>query len=266
MINIKKLIERLLMFFIGLPLVVALVLYLPWKNNLVMNIVAIFLSGVGALELSFMLKKKNIFISKIESILLGAAAPIAVTIFVSFLHPKYEWIIFAVIMSGAGWALMSGVFSGKKDLESGINKVAGSFTLLIYPGLFMYWLIRMNLWGNSYAILLFLLIVITSDSSAWLLGILFGKNNRGIIAASPNKSIAGFIGGILGPVGISVFMVFFLPRSFYLEIFNSSFLPINASLSLIVSAIILGFFTGLAAILGDLSESVIKRSCNFKDS
>jgi len=259
----KKIIERLLIFFIGTPAIIALVLFLPWYHNLILNVAAIFFSAMGAVELSSMLEKKQIKISKIESFFLGALAPLSVTLHISFDLPS--WIIPVITMSGAGLVLLSGIFSRVSDIQNGFNKIIGGFFVLVYPGVFMYWLIKMNVWENNYAILLFLLLPVASDSTAWLFGMLFGKNNRGIIPVSPNKSIAGFIGGILGPVIVSaaaVFMVF--PG-------NISVFPVYAFYDMPVSsmlfiAVILGFCTGIAAIAGDLAESAIKRSCDFKDS
>jgi phosphatidate cytidylyltransferase len=251
----KKVIERLLIFFIGLPAVVGLVLLLPYYHNLIMNIVIIFMSGIGAVEFSAMLKEKKIHITKIESFLLGALAPIAITLNISFSLPM--WIFYVLMMLGAGWVLMAGVFSRSTEMDTVINRVVGGFTVLVYPGFFMYWVIKMNLWENSYAILLFLFITFASDSAAWLFGTLFGKNNRGLIAASPNKSIAGFIGGLFGSVIIAAGAVFFFPSLFFAG---------SERTSLMLLAIIIGFLTGIAAMLGDLAESAIKRSCDFKDS
>ncbi|MCL2184900.1 MAG: phosphatidate cytidylyltransferase [Treponema sp.] len=257
----KVLIERLLIFFIGLPAVAALVLFLPFYNNLAMNLVAVFLSGIGAVEFSLMLKTKQINYSKKESFILGALAPIAITLNVSFSLPS--WIIFIIFLLGLGWVLLSVVFV--KEFENVINKVIGGFSLFLYPGFFFLWLIKMTEWGNNYIVFLFLLIIIASDSIAWLFGSLFGAKNRGIIAASPNKSIAGFIGGLLGPVIITlcaVFIKFPLNIRFFPE---NAFLNSNISYMIII-AVVLGVFTSIAAMLGDLAESAIKRSSDFKDS
>ena len=259
----KKIIERLLIFFIGLPSVTAIVLF-DFRHNLLMNILIIAVSGIGAVEFSSMLKKKNINISTIESFILGMLAPLAITLTISLSLP--DWIIPAIVMTSALWVLFSGIFSGSRragddcasEIENVILKVTGRFSLIVYPGLFMLWLVKMTLWGNNTAILLFLFIIFSSDSLAWLFGSLFGNNNRGIIAVSPNKSIAGFIGGILGPVIVSCFTAVFLP---------SVFPAINGSASiLILFALVVGLVTGIAAIFGDLAESAIKRSCDFKDS
>ncbi|MCL2411679.1 MAG: phosphatidate cytidylyltransferase [Treponema sp.] len=256
--NVKKIIERLIIFFVGLPAVTAIVMFLPWYQNLAMNIAATFLSGVGAMELSSMLKKKNINVTKVESFILGILAPLAITLYVSFNFPN--WITASFLMAGAGWGLLSGIFARRKsEMENTLNRVVGCFALLIYPGFFIYWLIRMNIWGDSFIILLFLLMAFSSDSIAWFFGTILGKNNRGIIAVSPNKSIAGFIGGILGPILVACAAAYFFPDTFY-QASGSAFS------SLLFPAILIGFCTGLAAIWGDLAESAIKRSCDFKDS
>jgi len=266
----KKLIERLLIFLIGLPAVAALVLF-DFRHNLILNIAAIIMSGIGAMEFSSMLKNKNINISKVESFILGIIAPLSLTLNISIELPAF--IIPAVVMTSALWILFSGIFSSPPEIEKIILKASGRFSLIIYPGLFMFWLIMMARWENSYAILLFLFMIFSSDSLAWLFGMLFGNKNRGIIPVSPNKSIAGFIGGLLGPVLVAVLAAFFLPSAFSPEMkgipnviadtasgFKALILPLPFTAALI------GLITGVAAILGDLSESAIKRSCDFKDS
>ena len=89
------------------------------------------------------------------------------------------------------------------------------------------------------------------DSFAWFFGILFGKSTRGFVPASPNKSLVGFIGGIAGSIGCGVLLKVILP-----EVFTISYRNL----------IILGLITSVAAIVGDLIESVFKRSCDVKDS
>jgi phosphatidate cytidylyltransferase len=253
----KKLIERLLIFIIGIPAVVVLVLYLPFHRNLAMNLVIVFFSAAGALEFSAMLEKKHIKIPKVESLILGSLIPLAIMLNISFALP--QWIVPAAVMAGAGWALMSRIFSRSAEIDTVTNQIIGGFSLLVYPGFFMYWTIKMNVWENPNAILLFIFITFGSDSIAWLAGTLFGANNRGIITVSPNKSVAGFIGGIFGSVLVAVAAVLF---------FNGAlpFYPETSFSSMVLIAVVIGFFTGIAAILGDLAESAMKRSCDFKDS
>jgi phosphatidate cytidylyltransferase len=253
----KKVVERLLIFIIGIPAIICLVLLLPFYRHLFLNIFIILFSAAGAVEFSLLLEKKGLFITKTEAFILGTLAPAAFTLTVSFNLP--EWIIPLVFMAGTGWILLSRAFSRLEKIESCANRIAAGFSILIYPGLFMSWLVKMSVWENSGVILLFLFITFGSDSTAWLVGNLFGANNRGIIAASPNKSIAGFIGGIIGSIIVSGGAALLFPSVFPAEkaIYTCGFA---------VTAVLLGFFTGIAAALGDLAESTIKRSCGVKDS
>ena len=107
----------------------------------------------------------------------------------------------------------------------------------------------------SLILILYLLMVFLNDSAAWAAGLFLGKGNRGIIPASPNKSIAGFIAGIFASIVTGLWGVYFFPDAFI-----SRFFPLPAA------GLILGFLTGMAAILGDLGESVLKRSAGLKDS
>jgi len=263
----KKVIERLLVFIIGLPAVYAIVILLPYRNNLALNIVTVFFSAMGAVEFSTMLEKKNIFISKIESFILGALIPLAFTLTASA-RLSFDIIIPILPMVCAMWILLSKVFSKSSEIEAITGQIIGKFALLAYPGLFICWLVIMSWWlENPAAILLFLFITFGTDSAAWLFGSLFGKNNKGIIPVSPNKSIAGFIGGILGSVIVAVGAILIFP-----DVFSS--IPPKLLLSefgvspqsMIIKAAILGLCTGIAASLGDLAESAIKRSCDCKDS
>jgi phosphatidate cytidylyltransferase len=120
----------------------------------------------------------------------------------------------------------------------------------------MEWIIRMGPFENSRIIILvFLALVFANDSLAWALGMLFGKSNRGIIPASPNKSIAGFIGGTAASVFVGALASLCLPGVF-----------IPRRTSSLAAGAILGLVSGIAVSLGDLGESAIKRSSGIKDS
>ena len=141
-------------------------------------------------------------------------------------------------------------FSGKFD--SIIGRIASTFIFILYPGYLVMYLSIMTVWPHAGAILsVFFLMVFGCDSLAWFFGILFGNNNRGMIKASPNKSIAGFIGGYFGAIGAGIAGTY---------IFT---VPFSGS---IVQMIILGGATATAAIVGDIFESILKRCANIKDS
>jgi len=91
-------------------------------------------------------------------------------------------------------------------------------------------------------------LVMTSDSAAYFSGIRFGKHKL-YPAISPNKSIEGAIGGLFGGVLAAL-------------IVRSCFFP---ALDLL-DCVALGFALGAISQIGDLFESMLKRSFEVKDS
>jgi len=250
----KKIIERLIMFFIGLPLFLCLVVFIPHYHHLFLNLVVIVFTIFGALEFRNILIHKNLVISIPETIILGAISPIAWTVVVSFGIRGH--IVPGAFILGATWLLVSRIFTSNGNFDSFISRATSGFAIMIYPGLFIAWVIQMAVFNEAdMAILIFFLIVFLNDSAAWLSGILFGKNNRGIIAASPNKSIAGFIGGMAASILTGIAASVFIPATFTSKIMPSA-----------AAGAILGVTVGAAAILGDLGESALKRSAGIKDS
>lgn len=246
-----KIIKRLLVFIIGVPAFVFIINYLPFMRHLPFNIVTIIFSTLGAVEFAAILEKKRLRVSKIEAVIFGSFMPLAFTLTICFNFP--QWIIPLFIMAGASWVILSLVFTNQANMENVINRLSGCFSVIIYPGLFMSWIVKMSTWEISGAILLFMLITFSNDSAAWLAGSLLGAKNKGIFPASPNKSVAGFIGGFAGAITTVLLAAYFTPSVF----------PGNAN---IVKIILLGFFTAIFGDLGDLAESAIKRSADVKDS
>jgi phosphatidate cytidylyltransferase len=250
----KKLIQRLLMFAIGLPLIVFLVICLPQRNHLAVNILVIIFSVLGAVEFADMLRKKDNPIGPAEAGILGALGPLAMTLMVSF--DISSQILPMALTAGAAWLLVSRVFSREDAMRDLINRMAAGLSVLLYPGIFISWIIRMTLLPQAdMVILMFLLMVFANDSAAWAVGMLFGKGNRGIIPVSPNKSVAGFFGGCIASVLVGIGAALFIPQAF-----------VSSRLPPLAAGALLGLLSGIAAVLGDLGESAIKRSSNIKDS
>jgi phosphatidate cytidylyltransferase len=247
----KKIIQRFLVFALGLPLIIGITLFLPQFKHLALNILIILFSALGALELAAIFRRKGLAVHPAEALILGALAPAAMTARSSLgKGPGLS----AVFMAGAFWLLVVRVFRRGEKLEDYTERTAAGLSLMIYPGLFMSAVIRMGGFPRAgQVILLFLLIVFANDSAAWAAGMLFGGGNRGLIPASPNKSIAGFIGGI----GASILIGGGAELCFR-SVFASPLPPLGG--------IITGLGTGIAANLGDLAESALKRSSGLKDS
>jgi phosphatidate cytidylyltransferase len=104
--------------------------------------------------------------------------------------------------------------------------------------------------GHIYVLFL-ILVTKFSDMGAYVTGSLIGKHLM-VPHISPKKTWEGFFGALLFSTGGACGMLAIIPtRLSYLHQ---------------VDAVILGLVLGLAAIIGDLGESIIKRSCDVKDS
>jgi phosphatidate cytidylyltransferase len=248
---VNKIVKRLLIFFICLPLIGVIVLLLPHYSHLVLNLIVIIFSALGAMEFSASLAQKQLPIPKAEAAILGSLLPLAM-----FLNIRFgfgELLIPAVVTAVISWLLVSRIFSRNIDLF--INQFAAGLAVLLYPGMFLVWLVRMSRWEehSGVIILFFLAAVFCTDGMAWAMGMLFGKGNRGVIPVSPKKSVAGFIGAAFASIVVGMGAVLIFP-----EIFNPKYH--------VATGAVLGLLTGAAAVFGDLGESAIKRSSGLKDS
>lgn len=97
-------------------------------------------------------------------------------------------------------------------------------------------------------VFLVLLVVMASDTAAYFSGVSLGRHKL-YPAVSPNKSVEGALGGLLGSVGGA-----FLARFWFFPALT----PIDC--------LCLGLLLGVLAQLGDLFESLLKRSFGVKDS
>jgi phosphatidate cytidylyltransferase len=252
----KNLAQRLLVFALGVPAIIAIVMLLPHYHHLVFNLLVTIFCVLGAAEFSGMLSQKKMSIPKKEAAVFGALPPLAMILVVSFgVSSLLIPVVFAAV---AVWLLLSRTFSRGEALENFIYRFAAGLAALIYPGMLLAWIVRISQW-DGIIILTFLFMVFSGDGLAWALGMMFGKGNQGLIPASPNKSIAGFIGAIIAPIIVGVGAALIWP---------GVFVPKCSSIlgNSIAAGFIVGLLTGAAAILGDLGESAIKRSSGIKDS
>ncbi|MDD5788983.1 MAG: phosphatidate cytidylyltransferase [Spirochaetia bacterium] len=244
----RKVVSRLGVFFIGVPLVIVLIM-LNQLNHLAIHAVVTVVSVIAAWEFYNILS--NNFTLQNKIFLLSMTGLINFTM---LLRAVFEFDVSYVdfIYVASILACLSAEVLSNRSFENSNSRIVTSITILTYTGFLLTFLTRMTFLTNSRQILImFLTMVFFCDSLAWFFGVLFGKNNKGFIKASPNKSIAGFCGGIFGSILSGI-----LSWILWKDIFIGSVLKL----------IFLGILISITSILGDLVESVLKRSSNCKDS
>jgi phosphatidate cytidylyltransferase len=100
-----------------------------------------------------------------------------------------------------------------------------------------------------WAVMAVLFTVFAADTGAFFVGRTFGRHSLAP-AISPKKSWEGLVGGVLAAVGMA-FVILYKDRGDFLSIPES---------------LLLGLVIALAAVLGDLFESAVKRDLEVKDS
>jgi len=141
------------------------------------------------------------------------------------------------------------VFSRRK-LEDSLPSSAIAVLATTYVGMLAGSLIRLrNDFPEGWKLVFFLLLVVwLGDSGAYYFGKSFGKHKLSP-RISPKKTVEGLIGGMSTSVIAAVVIHFTFFRSFPL-----------------VHAIIAGLILSFAGVVGDLAESMWKRSADVKDS
>jgi len=242
---------RLILFFTALPLLVAIILFLPYFHYGAFALLCMGASGVAALELGSMFRHRGIQLSKPITFLLGIFGPL-----VAYIELWGGW------SSAFSMALyvffLAGLFASEivkkseSEFSHSLPRMASYTFVAFYPGMFSSYAVRLTQFEEGgILVLVFLLATFMNDSFAWVFGMLFGKNNRNILVVSPNKSLVGFIFGFLASILAMVLSAILFPNMF----------PFSA-----IGSILFGSILGITTIMGDLVESVIKRSAAVKDS
>lgn len=236
------LITRVIVAILLIGILLAAALWLP---SAVLAGLAAVLSAVASYEL---LKAEKVENKRIFAYCALSAAAIPLGVFFRLTSPVFEicLIVLSILL------FIEAIFSyGRKGEISFAVVTAGIFAGIIIPFCFSS-LVSMKLLDNG-GLLVILSFVITavSDTGGYFGGMLFGRH-RGVVKASPNKSVEGFIGSfVLGIVGILVFGII-----------------LDKALGIKVNYLLLAVYGALGNVttqVGDLAFSVIKRQAGIKD-
>ena len=230
------LIKRLISSIAIIVLVVA-VLFSEFSYGLL----AVALIGIGLYEFFTMVENKGIWIYKYFGVAVGMLIPLSILF-------KFEltrnWELFFIVL-----LLLALIIMQFRRRQSAGVIVGISVTIfgVLYVAWFFSFMIKIRLLPNGMALAgALLLITKLNDIGAYLVGSRFGKTPL-IPRISPKKSVEGAFGGLFFSVlgGLA----------------SKPFLPYSYSRIILISVVL-----GVLAQLGDLSESLMKRDCQVKDS
>lgn len=211
-------------------------------------LVVIALTVGGLYEFFSMIKKKGIPIYSYTGILIGAMIPISV--FFHFeLNRNWEF-LFTVL----AFLLILMLQFIRKDNTNAVVGISTTMFGVFYVAWLLSFLIKIKFLLPGAAglkLVAFILLVTKSgDIGALLIGSWIGKHPL-FPRISPNKSIEGGVGSLIFSMAVAVLCRDFLPARLDFAVWQ---------------ILLMGAFFGGIGQLGDLSESLIKRDCNIKDS
>jgi len=221
---------RIISGIIGLPVLV----FIVYKGNFLLWLSLIIVNLIGLKEfynsfINLKIKPLN-YIGYLFTILL----------YISFYYSKFlqpKVIIYMIVLL----LLCLNVFS-KKDIFQGILITLLSFFYISYP---LYYIILIRNEYYKFTWLIFI-IAMATDTFAYFSGCFLGKKKL-IPSVSPNKTVEGSIGGVLGAL---------LSTSIYSHFFIK--IPVT-------HVVILSLLGSIISQLGDLIASKIKRITGIKD-
>ena len=236
-------VKRILTTVIGLPLVG---IFIAYGNKYIMDIVIALIAVISMYEYSKCIKKEARFIPWV-----GFLSAISI----GFMHVVSDTVLSTIITLGVPIVLFLVFFSVIiTDMRITFKDAAFTFIGILYivgflgflpilygvtgkiSGKILIWFVLLSAWG--------------CDIFAYLVGRHFGKHKFSKV--SPNKTIEGCLGGILGAVVFSLICSFIMNHYF------------NTQISYLTISILCAILSVIGQV-GDFSASVIKRYFNIKD-
>jgi phosphatidate cytidylyltransferase len=217
--------------------IISAVVFFDWLCGLVATALII----AGLYEYFVMLQKKGINIYKYFGIGMGAIIPLSIMF-------RFEmtkgWELFFIVMA----LLFILVMQFKRRDSSGvIVDISTTIFGIVYVAWLFSFIIKVRYLDGGFGFLIALLLIVKmGDIGAFLVGSRWGKTPL-LQHISPKKTVEGAIGGLffslIGALACKPFLPFGYGHLF-----------------------LIAFGLGILGQLGDLSESLLKRDCQIKDS
>jgi len=244
---------RLLTAAVALPILVASIILPTYVPGTVWIFVGIAVLALAAGLFEFFILTKKLELKADAGIAYLGAAAIAVA-FIFDAPAKAPDLLLLTLAAFVGTVLISQTFRFQKDFSKMLTGAGVTILGVLYLAFLGGFLISIRVGfesspGLSTQLLLFFFVVIFgSDSGAYFAGRAFGKHKLAP-SISPGKTVEGLIGGLVAAAGFAALCTFmFFPE-----------LPYKFSIPLAVVMAVVG-------VLGDLTESAMKRGSKTKDA
>jgi len=236
-------VRRILTAIVGLPILFTVIKYLPPRWFMGMVAVAVV---VGSYELYGLAERRGLRPHKLLGAALGVAA--AYTFFDPRLDALDILCAATILVPVASLARARG---DGANLETELGSIAATLHAVLFVGLLMGYSLALlddgGEMGRDLTVLLFW-VVWLSDAGAYTVGSLLGRH-RLMPSVSPRKTVEG----ALGAIAVAVLSALVARGWFFTKLRLSD-------------AILLGVLLGVSGMVGDLAESLMKRSAGIKDS
>ena len=205
-------------------------------------------TAIGAWELSTALRQKNWYVPRVPAVV-GSVLIMPATYFGG---PSVQWLAsLAIVAALIVWRTVHLLFERRKanfqTLQRTIRDFGAAAFLVIYlPLTLSFGALLLRREDGQWWVLAFVTTVALIDSAGYLFGRIFGRNKLAP-GVSPKKTWEGLAASIvIGTISAVSFTVFLLGGAWWVGI-------------IFAAALI------LAAVFGDLAESLIKRDLGIKD-
>jgi len=235
-----KFIERLITGVVLVGFLTWLLLFMP---PLYFNLLVIALIGVASYEFFTLLRQKGTPSYRFFGVSIAMIIPVVV------------WMEQGVTRSGEVlFIILACLFLfllqfSRKNNEEALIGIAVTLFGILYVSWFSSFVLKiLFLSGGPIWVAYLIAVTKSGDIGAYLCGSLMGHHAL-MPHVSPKKSVEGMFGGLALSVLVSALLGPYLPIHFHLP-----------------HLLILGVILGVVGQIGDLSESLMKRSCHVKDS
>nr|MCR4790047.1 phosphatidate cytidylyltransferase [Treponemataceae bacterium] len=192
--EVKKLLSRLAIFFLGIPAILAFV-YFSQLHSLALHILLLLVVFGSSLEMHNLLKQKGKLAPKYFLAIL-AILPSIMSYFCNFfgLHTDLIFFVFTItVVILCSYEVIRPADKGENNFSASIHAICSDCFTLFYCGFLPVFISQLcNIEPEVYDkeafikpttayLSTYFILVFGCDSFAWLFGVTLGKNNRGII-------------------------------------------------------------------------------------